>query len=829
MIISLNWLKKFVDIDISVDKLVDLISTRLVEIESVTDIGKKYEKILLVKVIESKRLEGSDHLSVIKIDDGGVSTDIDRDQNGLIQVVCGALNIATGQIVVWLPPKSIVPQTFGDPEPFELGTRNLRGVVSNGMIASAKELDLFDDQTGILVIDEEVAPGSLFSKIYELDDFLLDIENKTLTHRPDCFGIIGFAREVAAIIGKQFTSPDWVLNLTPYFGQGDGKISVVIDNPELSDRYQAIVLTEGDCKKKSPMITQTYLARVGVRPISSVVDITNYLMMLTGQPLHAFDFDKMAKVAGDTYEYDIHVRAGRENEKLELLDGRTISLTSEDIVIAAGDTAVGLAGAMGGLSTVIDDNTRAIIIESATFNLYKLRATQMRHGIFSEAITRFTKGQPAELTSPVLAESVRLAKEWSGFSPVTTVAEAYPGKKDKQIINVPLEKINEILGINIGIKDAIQPIACTEFKVKIEDPLVLVVEVPYWRSDIHILEDIVEEVGRINGFDNINPTLPKRDFTAVYPDKFDIFRTKLRKKLVRAGANEVLTYSFTHGDILKKVGQKSEDSYRLVNSISPELQYFRQTITPSLLALVHPNIKKGFDNFSLFETNKSHYKPNGLTDENVPVETDRLALVLANKNIKNGSAYYQTKKILNYIFESFDLDLVYKIIDNQDNNPILSPFEYKRSAEIVDKDSGLLIGYIGEYKKSVIKDFKLPAYVAGFEINIRSLFESIKSDKRIYIPLSRYPSTERDICFKVKLSVLCGDIIDKVNESFKKLKLQTNVEVLDIYKPEGSDYKNITIRINLVSNDHTLTGEEINAVISSIVEDVKLSTNATVL
>ena len=829
MIISLNWLKKFVDIDIAVDKLVELISTRLVEIESVVDIGKKYEKILIVKVIELNKLEGSDHLSVVKIDDGGVSSGIERDENGLIQVVCGAPNIASGQMVVWLPPKSIVPQTFNGPEPFEIGTRNLRGVISNGMVASAKELDLYDDQTGILVIEEDVNPGSLFAKVYELDDLLLNIENKTLTHRPDCFGIIGFAREVAAIIGKEFASPDWILNQNPYFGQGDGKISVVIDNPELSDRYQAIVMTDGDSKKKSPMLIQTYLARVGVRPISSVVDVTNYLMMLTGQPLHAFDFDKMAKAAGDTYEYDIHVRAGRENEKLELLDGRTIILTPEDIVIAAGEMAVGLAGAMGGASTVIDDSTRAIIIESATFNLYKLRATQMRHGIFSEAITRFTKGQPAELTCPVLSESVRLVKEWSGFNPVTVAADVYPGKKDKQIINVPLTKINEILGINIGVKDAIQPILRTEFKVKIEDPLVLAVEVPYWRSDIHILEDIVEEIGRINGFDNIIPTLPSRDFSAVYPNVFDIFRTKLRKLLIRAGSNEVLTYSFTHGDILRRVNQKPENSYRLVNSISPDLQYFRQTITPSLLNIVHPNIKQGFDRFSLFEINKCHYKPEGLTDENVPVEIDRLALVVVDKNIKSGTAYYQAKSILSYIIESFDLDLAYMPIDNQVDEPVLSPFEYRRSAEIVDKKSGLSIGYIGEYKKSVMKDFKLPVYISGFEINTRALFDSIKSDSRKYVPLSRYPSTERDICFKVKQSTLCGDIINIVNQSFDKVKLQTGVEVLDIYQPKDGEYKNITIRINLVSNDHTLNGEEINNFINSIINDVKLSTDAIVV
>ena len=829
MIVSLNWLKKFIKIDVSIDDLVELINTRLVEIESVTEIGKKYDNVLIVKVIEAEPLKGSDHLSVLKIDDGKTTKNIERDKNGLVQVVCGAPNIAASQTVVWLPPKSIVPQTFDDSEPFVLDIRKLRGVVSNGMIASAKELDLFDDHSGILVLDTDAAPGSLFAKIYELDDYLLNIENKSLTHRPDCFGIIGFAREVAAILGKDFISPDWIMNLKPYFGEAKGRISVTIDDASLSDRYQAIVMADGDSKKQSPVLIQTYLARVGVRPISAIVDVTNYLMMLTGQPLHAFDFDKMAKVAGDTYDYEIHVRAGRKGEKLELLDGRTIELSSEDIVIAAGETAVGLAGAMGGASTEIDENTRAIIIESATFNLYKLRATQMRHGIFSEAITRFTKGQPAELTAPVLGEAVRLTREWAGMQPLTTLAEAYPVKKNKQIIKVPLEKINEVLGTDMGILDVSRPLKHAGFDVDIEDKSTMIIEVPYWRSDIHIMEDIVEEIGRINGFDNIKSTLSSRDFTAICPDDFDKFRTDIRKILVKAGANEILTYSFIHGDILKKSNQKLQDSYRLTNSISPDLQYYRQTLTPSLLGLVHPNIKQGYDNFALFEVNKCHYKPNGLTDENVPVESDNVSLVLASKNNKMGAAYYQAKKLFDYICYSLNINLVYKTIEENIKDPMVAYFEHRRSAELIDQKTGMLVGFVGEYKKSVAKGFKLPEYVAGFEIDSRVLFEIAKNTNKSYTPISRYPSAERDICFKVDQSISCAQIIDIANQALVKSKLETHIDVIDIYKQKNIKTKNVTIRIKLVSHIHTLSGGEVGDIIKNVVDLVTNEIDATVI
>lgn len=827
MIISLNWLKKFVDINVPVDELVKLIGSRLVEIESVTDISKKYDNVLIVKVTEAEPLKGSDHLSVLKIDDGNVIKSIDRDENGLIQVVCGAPNIAAGQMVVWLPPKSIVPQTFNTAEQFVLDTRSLRGVISNGMIASAKELDLFDDHSGILVLDTNEAPGSLFSKVYELDDYLLDIENKSLTHRPDCFGIIGFAREVAAILGKDFKNPDWIMNLNPYFGEAKGRISVTIDDAKLSDRYQAIVMSDGDSKKQSPVLIQTYLARVGIRPISAIVDVTNYLMILTGQPLHAFDFDKMAKVADNKYDYEIHVRAGRKGEKLELLDGRVIELTSEDIVIAAGDTAVALAGAMGGASTEIDENTRAIIIESATFNLYKLRATQMRHGIFSEAITRFTKGQPAELTAPVLNEAVRLVSDWAGMQVSTTVAEAYPGKKSNQVIKLPLKKVDQILGTKISILDASSPLSHAGFGIDIEDDTTIVARVPYWRSDIHIIEDLVEEIGRINGFDNIVSTLPRRDFTAVRPDDFDIFRTNLRKILVRAGANEVMTYSFINGDIIKKANQKTENSYRLVNSISPDLQYYRQTLTPNLLNVINPNIKQGYDSFALFEINKCHYRPDGKTSENVPVEIDKIALVVASKVVKNGSAYYYAKQLLEFIFVNLGVKLEYREIAKSDN-VVVAPFETRRSAELVS-ESGKVIGFVGEYKKSVIKTFKLPDYTAGFELDTRELFEITKLVGKNYKPLSRYPSTERDICFKVAQTINCGQIMQITNEILAKTDFETSAEVIDIYKQRDSETKNITIRIKLVSHNRTLTSDDVIIVVNSVVDSVVSKLGAIVI
>ncbi|MDD3036007.1 MAG: phenylalanine--tRNA ligase subunit beta, partial [Candidatus Saccharimonadaceae bacterium] len=665
---------------------------------------------------------------------------------------------------------------------------------------------------------------------YAMNDYLLDIENKSLTHRPDCFGVIGFAREVAAILGKSFVSPDWFMNLNPDFNISEKMgIDATILNRELSDRYQAIVMSNVDMNKKSPLSVQTYLARVGVRPINAVVDITNYLMIMTGQPLHAFDYDKFVNIAGGKAE--ISVRTGNDGEKLELLDGRTIELTSEDIVISAGEKAVALAGAMGGSSTEIDNNTKNIILESATFNLYKLRATQMRHGIFSEAITRFTKGQPADLTAPVLGRATELIQEWTGAEISSRLTDCYVNKKVEQSIKVSQQKINGTLGTDWDMKQLADPLCNAEFDVDVIESQTLNVVAPWWRADIHIPEDIIEEIARIKGFDNIEPTLPIRDFTATRPSGFDEFRGQVRKILARAGANEVLTYSFVHGDILRKAGQTPDNSYRIVNSISPDLQYYRQSLTPSLLSIIHPNAKQGYDEFALFEMNKTHNKKSGLNEENVPKESDNIALAISYKKSQDGSPYYRAKRMLDYLLKSLGIDAVYQSIDENSNidDCVSAPFEDVRSACVCDSKTNALLGYVGEYNRRVSKAFKLTDYCAGFEIDSRALFEVVQNLGSNYKPISRYPSSERDVCFQVGRNIAYSQIIDSLDAVKDEVKLEAVISPIDIYQPKGVETKNITMNIKLTSNNHTLTSEEVTIMVDFFTDSVKKMTDAKVI
>jgi phenylalanyl-tRNA synthetase beta chain len=298
---------------------------------------------------------------------------------------------------------------------------------------------------------------------------------------------------------------------------------------------------------------------------------------------------------------------------------------------------------------------------------------------------------------------------------------------------------------------------------------------------------------------------------------------------VRAGSNEVLTYSFVHGDILENVGHRTENSYKLINSISPDLQYYRQGLTPSLLSVVNANIRKGYDCFALFEINKAHMKNDGLNNEGVPIESDMIAAIFANKNTLSGAAYYQAKCIFNYMIQNSADRFEFKAMDSEIDNPICSPFEYRHSAMILDRKTGLFIGIVGEYKKTVMRYFKLPEYSAGFEINARALFEVWSEMQSSYSPISKYPGSERDICFKVSNTINYDQVYNAALAALGSIDVESDIQAVDIYHADNSDTKNITIKIKLVSHQKTMTGAEVNSIILSVAESVKSATGAEVI
>lgn len=821
MIISVNWLKKFVPDLPEIDELSKLIGARLVEIESIENLNEKYKDVIIARVISAKKVEGSDHLNLCKIDDGGKRDGVERDENGFIQVVCGAPNVREGLFVAWLPPKAIVPETFGG-ENFQLSARKLMGNMSNGMIASLRELGLGDEHNGILEISPEafengLQAGDSFAEKFELNDYLLEVENKSLTHRPDCFGIIGFAREVAGILGQKFVEPDFIRGLS-FKTQSDKTVEVEIRNPEICERYTAAVFDVSNILK-NPNLTleKTYLLRSGMRPIDAITDLANELMLETGQPLHTFDFDKLVEINGGK-NIKMTVRKAFENEELELLDGRKIKMSQNDIVIATGENgenAVALAGAMGGKSTEIDENTTRILVESATFNLYNLRNTQMRHGIFSEAITRFTKGVPEMMSRKVLDLFGTELLAIGGKSLSEVVDSNGDFYYNKTEISVSKDKINQILGTDFSNEEIQQTLENVGILAKYDNPETFMV--PFWRNDLHIEEDLIEEVGRLNGYDNIKLQLPKRTFRAVKKAKIDLLQSEIREILASSGANEILTYTFVHGDLLEKAGQDPKNAYKIVNSISPELQYYRQTLTPSLLSKVNQNIRAGFSEFAIFEMNKITEKMLGLNEENVPFEQKKLAFVYT-KN-KGENAFFEAKNYAEFLFKKLGLKVEFIKFDLS-KSPLSTEFEPKRSAliQVSDPKGEKILGVIGEFKKKIQKALKLPESTAGFELDLGILLENTGKTSAKIKDFSKFQSVERDISINVDESRQFAEIFDifkDISGEFESVEVETLP--VDIFN-NGDGTKNISIRFKITPFEKTLNGDEIRDIMQKIEE-----------
>ena len=763
MKISLNWLKKYVEIPetVSNEELVRLIGARLVEVEGVIDESKKYDNIYVVRVETCEKIPNT-HLTLCQINVGGDSE--------LVQVVCGAPNVRAGMLAVWIAPGAIVPASVHEDAPFVIGKRKMQGYESCGMLAGADELDFGEDHSGIVEIEPETAqPGDKLADVFGLDDLILDIENKSLTHRPDCFGIIGFAREVAGILGEEFEEDEIKSNLNIH-----NEIKITIEDEKICSRYSAIVLEKhGEMKQKYLTWIDTMLSKSGMKPISPIVDATNYLMLLTGQPLHAFDYDKFVAV-GRGEKPEIRVRLARAGEKLELLDDTEVELDENDIVICSGDTPVALAGAMGGKSTMIDENTKNVILESATFSLYNLRKTQMAHGIFSEAITRFTKGQPPYQTLIVAEKCAEMLAD--GFE-VAAVGDEYPKPAKDIVVKITTDEINELLGTDYDKKLIVDTLGNVGFTVKGRREE-LEVSAQAWRTDIHIKEDIIEEVGRLLGYDNIEPTLPLHG-TAGKNEMWELKR-QIRNTLARFGANEVLTYSFVSERLLKKAGQDPKNSYKIINSISPELQHVRQSLIPSLLEKTYLNEKLPVEKFAIFELNKVYRKTWGMDAEGVPVERMQLGLVVAERKGKE-TAFYKAKLYAAKLLESLNIKAEFMPIKQETAEG--KPFEAKRAAEIWI--NGEYAGVVGEFKNSVKHEFKLADYAAGFELDLGLIMQYSVHSPEIRLGVKK----KEDITITTNKTY--AEVLRELQDKYPGAAITPGV----IYQAPGQQTKNMTFHL----------------------------------
>ena len=819
MKVSLNIIKQLINFELPpVDELVARVNQQLGGVEEVIDLNAKYGGARIVRVVECAKHPNADRLSVTKIDDGGVVADVPRDESGLVQVVCGAPNVHADMWAIWLPPKSTVPASFDDDEPFVLDARPLRGVLSQGMLAAADELVIGTDHEGIVEICEQDVPagvelraGASFAKTFGLDDYVLDIENKMFTHRPDCFGQLGVAREIAGIFHQQFTSPEWY-NVIQEFAGGDGlELEIFNEATEVVPVFSAVAIKNIEVQP-SPLWLQCQLVAMGGKPINNIVDATNYMMLMTAQPTHAYDYDKLRGSK-------LGARLARDGEKVSLLNGKEYELTTDDIVIADGEGVIGLAGIMGGADTEVSNGTKNIILECANFDMYALRRTAMRHGIFTDALTRFNKGQSPLQNAAVLKQLMSMV----GGAQASEVFDA--SSYDKCIMpdgvhcadsqGVSNEFINERLGTDFSNNEIADILRRTEFMVEVDEHGCEVYS-PFWRTDIDEPEDIVEEVGRLYGFAKLLRQLPRRSIKSAPKNPRRELKNAIRQSLSRAGANEVLTYSFVHQRILKNAEQDISQAYKLSNALSPDLQYYRLTVLPSLLDKVHTNIKAGHDEFALFEMGKGHSKMHGLGEDGLPEASQFTDIVYAAKKPGAGAPFYTIRRLVEQLARDLGAEVVFKPIEEELTFPVAAPFDQSRSA-LVETTDGQFIGMVGELKQSVIKNFKLPAYVAAASLDTAGLEAVYAKRDSHYQPLSRYPSTTRDISLKVPSAVKYQQLLQTVDEVVQDVDMAVRLEPLTIYQSEDdAAQKTMTWRLTFTSHERTLMDKDIEPVMQQI-------------
>jgi phenylalanyl-tRNA synthetase beta chain len=811
-----------------VDALVEKIGAQLGAVEEVTDFGQKYEGVIVAKVVACVKHPNADKLKICKIDDDSAVQEVTRDENGHVQVVCGAPNVREGLLVAWLPPSTTVPSSVGN-EPFVLEAREIRGEISNGMLASPKELALGDSHDGILEITDDIKPGTTFIDAYDLhDDKIIDIENKMFTHRPDCFGFLGVARELAGIQGMPFKSPDWyVANAKfPEVETEELKLSLHNELPELVSRVPIITLRDVKVGP-SPTWLQVELAKIGQKSINNIVDYTNFFMQETGQPMHAFDYDKVQALStGDAAT--IVVRLPKPGEKIKLLNGKKVEPRPEAIMIATDQEVISIAGVMGGSKTEVDADTKNVILECANFDMYSIRRTSMAHGLFTDAVTRFTKGQSPLQNLAVLVKVVdEIRKHADGKVASQLIDDNHlePSVLERQSLYSPVTVttafINTRLGLELSANEMKTLLENVEFHVEVEGEN-LTVTAPFWRTDIELREDVVEEVGRLYGFDKLPLELPTRDLTPAVKDLLLEAKSRIRHNLSKAGANEILTYSFVHGGLLEKTGQDKTKAFEISNALSPDLQYYRMSLMPSLLEKIHPNIKAGYNQFALFELGKTHSLDHADDDKGLPREFEFTALVVTgnDKLQQAGAAYYQARKYLQALVNGFtQSELSCKpISDDMLGYPVVQPYDPARSA-LVSLKGGSFLGIIGGFKPSVARALKLPKYTAGFEVDTLALQLQLSAGAS-YFPLFKFPSVRQDITLKVAADLSYAELEDFVHKELgANAPDETHIQLdpVDIYqKADDPTHKQFTFRVTITGTDRTLTDKEVSVVLDAI-------------
>jgi len=789
MKVSLKWLEEYVDITLPPADLAQRLTMAGTEVKGWQVIAGKWENIVVGQIIAINPHPSADRLTLPTVDLG-------TEQQ---TVVCGAPNLRLGDKVAFARVGAqLIDGHTG--QVIRLKSAKIRGVVSSGMVCSEKELGISDSHEGIMVLPPEAPVGTPLADY--MGDVIFDLE--ITPNRPDCLSVIGIAREVAALTGQKVRLPEVGYETAPL--AIDQQLAVDIVDTDLCPRYCASLIT-GVKVAASPRWMQQRLLACGMRPINNIVDITNYVMLEYGQPLHAFDYHR---IRGKK----IIVRRADDGEIIVTLDRVRRVLSRSTLVIADREQAAAIAGVMGGANCEVTEETTAILLEGANFNPSSIYYTGNTLGLPSEARLRFERGISPELTIPALKRATQLIIQLAGGEAAKGLVDAYPGKQEPEPISLSTGEVNSFLGVEFSIGQIKAALVSLGFDCQ---PAASASEVwvtaPYWRSDIHQPVDLIEEVARIIGYDKIPVTMLSESLPRQNPEPILSLKQEVRLSLVGYGFQEVVTYSLTSLELLNKLLPKPHPPepmpLRMANPMTADQEYLRPNLRPNLLAALSANRRHEAGGIRLFELGRA-YLPR---PKDLPEEPEVVCGLLSGPRFEeswHGGGemvdFFDAKGVVDGLLSRLCVEASFEPGEDESLHPT------KQAAIVI---GGEKVGALGKLHPKVAEAFELSRDVYLFEINLTALLPFTIGHK-LFQPIPRFPAIVRDIA----LVVGAGVTHRQVQDIIMGFPLVTQVAIFDVYAggqlPAGK--KSLAYRITFQSPSHTLTDDEVNKVLKQILD-----------
>lgn len=781
MKVTLSWLKEFVDIQLSAAEIAHRLTMAGLEVESVAAIDRSFSGVVVGRILSCEPHPRADKLRICRVDTG---------RGEALEVVCGAPNATAGM----LAPLALPGARLGDSLQVEL--REIRGILSHGMLCSEAELALTDRSEGLMVLDESASPGEDLGKWLGAPDYLFDIF--VTPNRPDCLSVIGLARELAAVSGARFHVAPIQLPETT----APGNVRVTIRNPELAPRYSGRSL-DNLVPGTSPFWMAYRLHHAGMRAINNIVDITNYVMLETGHPLHAFD---ARQIEGD----EIIVRAARPGEGFTTLDGKVHTLDGETCLICDGQKPVALAGIMGGLNSEVRDDTRQIFLESAYFSTTAVRRASKRLGISTESSRRFERGADPDATLAALNRAAALLQELAGARLAGAPVDACPEPIAPVELHLPLHRVNALLGTSLELTAVAEILARLEIRILAQQGEVLHCQIPSFRPDLTRPVDLIEEVARIHGYDRIPFARTVALDQAQQANPRVAFQDRLRSLLAGYGLRETLSLSMVSPAASGLFLPAGAGMVELLNPLSAEWSVFRSSLLISLLNNAAYNRNRQHPNLRLFEIGNAAWRMNDQF-----VEVKQVTGLLVGENL--AAAWHTRPRPVDF----YDIKgIVLALLQELGIGPVtLGPAEHscwsQESAALL-LPGGHLLGYCGQVAEAVLQTFKIKnAAVFGFQLDFDLLFEQRRSQRK-FVPIPRFPNVPFDLALLLDVETPVGVIEAAIWKAGGPHLIK--VELFDHYLGEQvpAGKKSIAFSLNFSSKERTLGEEEVERYVTDI-------------